>query len=41
VDTTDPAVDAQAIAEKVVVFVRSHLACSQPSCGRQDSPVCY
>jgi hypothetical protein len=41
VDTTDPAVDAQAIAEKVVVFVRSHLACSQPSCGRHDSPVCY
>ncbi|XP_062189094.1 uncharacterized protein LOC133892378 [Phragmites australis] len=29
VDTTDPMVDAEAIAVKVVGFVRSHLACSQ------------
>ncbi|XP_062186614.1 uncharacterized protein LOC133890173 [Phragmites australis] len=28
-DTTDPTVDAQMIAAKVVGFVRSHLACSQ------------
>lgn len=41
VDTTDPTVDEQVVAEKVVVFIRSHLACSQPSCGRQDSPVCH
>ncbi|EER95889.1 hypothetical protein BDA96_02G039400 [Sorghum bicolor] len=41
VDTTDPAVDAQAIAEKVVGFIRSLLSCSQSSCERQDSPVCY
>jgi hypothetical protein len=41
VDTTDPTVDAQAIAAKVVGFVSSHLACSQSSCETQDSPVCY
>lgn len=29
VDTTDPTVDAEAIAAKVVGFIRSHLACGQ------------
>ncbi|KAJ1287812.1 hypothetical protein BS78_02G039400 [Paspalum vaginatum] len=39
VDTTDPAVDVQAIAAKVVDFITSHLA-SQSFCEKHESLVC-